>query len=329
MQVLLNRKEDLELDKRVDALYVFVSVFTARYQLLRGEIEAPKPVIAMEIVQPKPAPLPVKPKETEPAKVATEKPAPARKRRAAVLTDEEKSYYLYNACRSFPGEVFRKHINLSLIHKRSTGGLIILRPHQCKKTAATNSQSFLTQVFSNLHENGNHGRVRGKAPAQPFLSRNLPSEAQLQDQTVLTPEIRVIRGPGRPYGSFSSKKSAKRGSKAEKTTKTTKKARASKKTPLLELPPLPTQDLEINRDSDEDAFEKEGPALTLKQSEMASMMNMFDINSLLQPKWSCLLTNSSSGSSATDSARAPHTRESPSDHRPGAEADPSPRRPCT
>lgn len=202
MQVLLNRKEDLELDKRVDALYVLVSIFTARYQLLRGEIEAPKPVIAMEIVQPKPAPIPAKPKETEPIKVTTEKPAPARKRRAAVLTDEEKSYYLYNACRSFPGEVFRKHINLSLIHKRSTGGLIILRPHQCKKTAATNSQSFLTQVFSNLHESGNHGRVRGKAPAQPFLSRNLPSEAQLQDQTVLTPEIRVIRGREGPMGPF-------------------------------------------------------------------------------------------------------------------------------
>ena len=283
----------------------------------------------MEIVQPKPVSIPAKPKEVEPVKSAAEKPAPARKRRAAVLTDEEKSYYLYNACRSFPGEVFRKHINLSLIHKRSTGGLIILRPHQCKKTAATNSQSFLTQVFSNLHENGNHGRVRGKAPTQPFLSRNLPSETQLQDQTVLTPEIRVIRGPGRPYGSFSSKKSSKREKKTTKTAKTAKKPRSSKKSELLELPPLPTQDLEIHRDSDEDAFETESPALTLKQSDMASMMNMFDINSLLQPKWSCLLTNAASESSATDSARAPRTRESPSDHHPGAESAPSPRYLCT
>ena len=316
MQVLLNRKEDLELDKRVDALWMLSFAIMARYQLLRGEIEMPKPVIAMEIVQQKPVTIPAKPTEFDSTRATVEKSTAVRKRRAAVLTDEEKNYYLYNACRSFPGEVFRKHINLSLIHKRSTGGLIILRPHQCKKTAATNSQSFLTQVFSNIHENGNHGRVRGNAHTQPFLSRNLPSESQLQDKAVLTPEIRVIRGPGRPYGSFSSKKSSKR---EKKTTKVAKKPRNSKKSELLELPPLPTQDLEINRNSDEDAFETESPALTLKQSDMASMLNMFDINSLLQPKWSCLLRNSTSESLAINSAHAPRTRESPSDHHPEVE----------
>lgn len=298
MQVLLNQKDDLELDRRVDALFAIDGRVTIRYKLLRVEVEAPKPVIAMELVQPPPKTKDVIQMEIESEDSLVEKRAQVRKRKSAILTDEEKNYSLYNACRNFPAAVFRKHINLALIQKRSTSGLIILRPHECKKTGATNNQTFLTQVFSNLEENGNRGRGKNRGPLQPFLFRNLPSDTDLREERKLTPELTVIRGPGRPYGSFSSKKSTKRPKEPKKTTKTTKSTKSSRKqrkvddVPLMEVPPPPTRDLRIERDSDEeDAFENEGPAMTLVPDQIASVMNVFDINSLLQRKWSCFLAN--------------------------------------
>ena len=81
------------------------------------------------------------------------------KRRRNIVSDIESRYGKYNTCRSFPPGVYKKHINLKLIQKRATDGLMVFRPRDSLSITLSNTPSYISQVLSKLREKGNRAAM--------------------------------------------------------------------------------------------------------------------------------------------------------------------------
>lgn len=225
-------------------------------------------------------PEPIQEKEE---KVPIVNPLPAVKRRSLKnISDLEKRYAKFNTCRSFTAAVYRKHINLDLISKRATNGLLVFRPYEKKSGSVSNTSSFISQILIRLAERGNKGLgTPPTGPAPPLLIRSLPLEHDLENKTILTPEIQVRRGPGRPYGSLTVKR-GKRKYKDLSSGHSTIKKRVSKRVKQKEIISS-DDDFDVST-LDKPTFEVPKPTFELRNDNVDDIMDLFNINSLIQSR---------------------------------------------
>ena len=205
----------------------------------------------------------------------------ARKRKNAngkkkVMSDIETRYAKYNACRSFPAGVYKKHINMNLIEKRAENGVIVFRPHEPLSLTISNTPTYISQILSKLHEKGNRNIVmrvpNGRAPS--ILIRNLPSEEELDNAVTLTAPVEIRRGPGRPYGALTvnrkkrEHKDLSAGHAKAEDVSTTRRRRAAK----------------VIKHESEEEFDLSDTEIELRNNEIGNLVDVFDINSLVQTK---------------------------------------------
>ena len=167
----------------------------------------------------------------------------------------------------------------------------MVRPHETKSSSISNTPIFISQVLVKIAANGNNGVVTppsGHAP--PFLVRTLPSEEDLEKGTILTPEVQIRRGPGRPYGSLTVKKNKRShkdlssGHSNTKDTKSKSTHHKKKKARIIEETTSSENEFEIPEVPElAELAELAEPDYELKGTD-APLVNVFDINSLIQSK---------------------------------------------
>lgn len=278
MEILECPPDYYNVDNQIKELSFPISLMMSRYKKLFTSSVSKNPVIAVSIEQTE-----EKPSATVIEEHVSESeiidPSPQKKKKGVILsTDLEHRYAQYNVCRSFPSAAYPKHVNLELIKKRATSGLIIVRPHEKKSASVSNTPIFISQVLVRLTEKGNKGQVSAPSGvASPILLRNLPSTEDLEKGTVLTPEVLIRRGPGRPYGSLTVNRN-KRSHKDLSSGHSNSKSK-SKKKQRVQKPKV-----EKSSSDDFDLPTLEEPDYELRGNDLGALVDVFDINSLVRPK---------------------------------------------
>ena len=207
-------------------------------------------------------------------------PPKRRKRHVDVVPDNDIDalYKQYNICRAFQPAVYRKHINSMLILRRATSGVIVMRPHISSVRKDANNPVVVSQMFSNLESHGNQGKVTPFCGSSPlYLQRCIPSQSVLHSGQQITEEVKTRKGPGRPYGSVAAKrKHSLLVTNRSKRSQALKKARGSSES-------LSSDSLEILEEPSTlmDAGNFDFP-IDRDENNIASAVNVFDINSLLK-----------------------------------------------